>query len=113
MLSREALKRLIYWLLAGSKGGPTRLLIILRLRDGPANANQLANELKLNYKTIQHHLEILLQNRMVVAEGARYNVVYTISPELESNMDIVESIIDELARRKAGGLERWAWGLYG
>jgi DNA-binding transcriptional ArsR family regulator len=112
-LSREALKRLIYWLLAGSRGGPTRLLIILKLRDGAANANRLANELKLNYKTIQHHLEILLENRLVVSEGSRYNVVYSISPELESNMDIVESIINELARRKTGGLERWVWGLSG
>lgn len=112
-MSREALKRLFYWLLAGSRGGPTRLLIILRLRDGPANANQLATSLKLNYKTIQHHLEILLENRMVVANGEKYNVTYSISPELSHNMDILESILDELARLRMGRLERWAWGLSG
>lgn len=112
-MSQEALKRLFYWLLVGSRGGPTRLLIILRLRDGPANANQLATSLKLNYKTIQHHLEILLEHRMVVASGERYNVTYSISPELSQNMDVFESILEELIRLKAAPLERLTWGLSG
>jgi DNA-binding transcriptional ArsR family regulator len=107
------LRRLFYWLLVGSKGGPTRLSIILKLKDGPANANQLATSLKLNYKTVQHHLEILVENRMVVASGGRYNVVYSISPELWENMDILESIIQEVSRLKGGRMERWAWGLSG
>ncbi|MEM3122646.1 MAG: winged helix-turn-helix domain-containing protein [Nitrososphaerota archaeon] len=113
LLSHEGVRRLFYWLLVGSRGGPTRLLIILKLRDGPANANQLAASLKLNYKTIQHHLQILLDNRMVVASGEKYNVTYSISPELAQNMDILESIVVEVARLRGRWVEGWAWGLSG
>ena len=89
------------------------MLIILRLKDGPANANQLAAHLKLNYKTVQHHLEILTENRLVVPSDGKYNVVYSLSPELLENLDILQSIINEVGRVKGVQLEKWAWGFIG
>ena len=90
----ESLRRLFWWLLVGSRGGPTRLQILMVLREGPANANQIATRLGLNYKTVQHHLRILEENRMIISEGGKYNVIYRLSPELLDNIDILDSVIE-------------------
>lgn len=84
----------------GSKGGPTRMQILMLLRQGPANANQIAVKLNLNYKTVQHHLKVLEENRMIVPEGERYNVTYRLSPELLDNIDILDSIIESISSGK-------------
>lgn len=60
------LKYVLGWLIAGTRGGATRAQIILALKDSPRNANQLANLLGVDYRTIRHHLEILEKNRIVV-----------------------------------------------
>jgi len=85
------------------------LQILLILREGPANANQIASRLNLNYKTVQHHLRILEENRMVVSEGGRYNVMYRLSQDLLDNMDVFESVVREIelkiSREEVGS--RW------
>jgi DNA-binding transcriptional ArsR family regulator len=57
------LKYLLGWLIAGSRGGLTRAKIIEELRENPQNANQLANSLGMDYRTIRHHLKLLQKNR--------------------------------------------------
>ena len=74
--------------------------ILMLLRQGPANANQIAVKLNLNYKTVQHHLRVLEENRMIVSEGERYNVTYRLSPELLDNIDILDSIIKSISSSK-------------
>ncbi len=106
-LKDKPIRRLFWWLLAGTKGGPTRLLILMRLRDEPANANQLANALKLNYKTVQHHLEILLDNRLVERDDRRYDVRFRLAPIVTENMDVLESIIDETLSKHAKATIAW------
>ncbi|HIQ29519.1 MAG TPA: ArsR family transcriptional regulator [Candidatus Caldiarchaeum subterraneum] len=96
----ESIRRLFWWVLVGSKGGPTRMQILMLLRQGPANANQIAVKLNLNYKTVQHHLKVLEENRMIVPEGERYNVTYRLSPELLDNIDILDSIIESISSSK-------------
>ena len=108
----ESLRRLFWWLLVGSRGGPTRLQILMLLREGPANANQIATRLGLNYKTVQHHLRILEENRMIVSEGSRYNVTYRLSPELLDNIDILDSIIED-ARIKHREVNNHSWARSG
>ena len=49
-------KRLLWFVFAGSRGGLNRLKIISKLKNNPFNINQLANELGLDYKAIQHHI---------------------------------------------------------
>ncbi len=87
------LRKLLIWLLYGSKGGPTRAKIILALRRRPMNPNQLAKELKLNYKTVIHHLEILRKHGLVSRLEESYGAPYFISDALEKNWEIVESIL--------------------
>ena len=80
-------KRLLWWLLAGSRGGVNRARIILTLHDMPANANQLAEELGLDYKTIRHHLDVLVKNGVLVPQGEGYGMVYFVSDDIEANFD--------------------------
>src|SRR5215470_13456276 len=53
------LKRLLWYLLGGTRGGPTRAEVLRILRERPLNANQLAETMRVDYKTIQHHLGVL------------------------------------------------------
>ncbi|MCX8200728.1 MAG: winged helix-turn-helix domain-containing protein [Candidatus Caldarchaeum sp.] len=100
-MADRPLRRLFWWVLSGTRGGPTRLLILMKLRDGPANANRIAASLRLNYKTIQHHLEILLENRFVEADEGKYDVKYRLAPIVLENMDILDSIIEEAFKARA------------
>jgi predicted ArsR family transcriptional regulator len=48
-------------LIEGTRGGKTRALILRHLAEKSYNANQLATTLNLDYKTIRHHLEVLVK----------------------------------------------------
>ncbi len=52
--------KIVFWLLfVGSRGAANRIRIMSVLRNRPRNRNQLATELDLDYKNIQHHIKIL------------------------------------------------------
>jgi DNA-binding transcriptional ArsR family regulator len=79
------MKQLLWYLLAGTRGGEMRARILLMLKRRPINAHQLAIALKVDYKTIQHHLRVLLDNHVLTAVNkGGYGAVYFLSPELES-----------------------------
>ncbi|MFW9984912.1 MAG: winged helix-turn-helix domain-containing protein [Candidatus Odinarchaeota archaeon] len=93
------LRHLIGWLIAGTRGGITRGLIILELKEMPLNANQLATSLELDYHTIRHHLKLLNENGMIVSIGESYGVTYMLSPHLEANYEIFEEIWEKTRKR--------------
>ena len=66
-----AFKRVLMYLLVGSKGGPNRLQMIKLLKEEPMNANKMGERLGLDYKTVQHHLKILKENNVVVTSAGR------------------------------------------
>lgn len=61
-------KRLLWYLVASTRGGINRARIIELINSHPANANQIAQELKLDYKTVVHHLDVLSQNGLVITD---------------------------------------------
>ena len=93
-------KRLLWFVFAGSRGGLNRLKIISKLRENPFNINQLAKELSLDYKAIQHHIRVLEKNNMITKIGEKYNVTYFISTYLEVNMEAFEEIEGKLDKSK-------------
>jgi len=93
-------KRLLWFVFAGSRGGLNRLKIISKLKENPFNINQLAKELGLDYKAIQHHIRVLEKNNMISKVGEKYNVNYFISTFLEVNMGIFEEIEGKLDKSK-------------
>ena len=90
------LRRLLWYLLGGARGGENRARIIHELHIRPSNLNQLSNSLKLEYRTIQHHVNILVKNSLVLSQGERYGLTYFLTPFLESHMDVFEEICKKL-----------------
>lgn len=96
MASDPYVKRLLWFIFAGSRGGLNRLRIIAKLREQPLNTNQLAKELGLDYKAIQHHIRVLKKNNLISEVGEKYGILYFISTFLEVNMKAFEEIEGKL-----------------
>ena len=94
------LKYLLGWLIAGTRGGVTRAKILETLRENPQNANQLANSLEMDYRTIRHHLKILQKNRIITSAGNGYGTTYFLSPEMEENYGLFEEIMNKLWKKQ-------------
>jgi len=74
------MKHLYWYLFAGTRGGMTRIKIVHEIEHEPINANRLAEKLQLDYKTVRHHLKVLMKNRLIIAEGY-YGANYFVAPE--------------------------------
>lgn len=85
-------KRVLWYVFAATRGGPTRIRIVDFLRERPYNINQLSTELKMDYKTIQHHIKILEDNKIIVPEEKKYGTIYFYSPTFEQAMHVFEEI---------------------
>jgi len=90
------LRRLLWYLLGGTRGGENRARIIHEIRNRPSNLNQLATKLSLEYRSIQHHIEVLKKNALVSSQGERYGLTYFLTPWLESNIGIFDEIAKKL-----------------
>jgi DNA-binding transcriptional ArsR family regulator len=84
----------LWYVLTGTRGGRNRIRILRTLDDRPRNANQLAEELDLDYKTVRHHLDVLVENDILVKSGDDYGAVYLPSDRARRHWDVVERIID-------------------
>jgi len=93
-------KRLLWFVFAASRGGLNRLKIISKLKENPLNTNQLAKELSLDYKAIQHHIKVLGKNNMITKVGEKYGITFFISTFLEVNMESFEEIERKLDKSK-------------
>ena len=60
------MRKLLWWVFAGTAGGPNRARIVMALNERPYNAHQLAEKLGLNYKTVRHHLKILMKTTLLL-----------------------------------------------
>ncbi len=93
-------KRLLWFVFAGSKGGLNRIRLISAIRKTPLNTNQLAKELGLDYKAIQHHLNVLDKNNLITKVGDKYGATFFISTFLEVNLETFDEIVTKLEKSK-------------
>lgn len=91
------LRRLLWFLLGGSRGGSNRARVIRRLREKPSNQNQLASDLGMQYKAVQHHVKVLVKSSLIVSAGEKYGVTYSLTPWLESRFDMFEEVCKKLS----------------
>lgn len=100
-VSEIHLKRILWYVLAGTRGGLMRIKIIELIKDRPYNANQIKEALKVDYKTVQHHLRVLVENRILTtSEEKKYGSVYFLSPMIEKNVHIIDEIRIKLGKSK-------------
>jgi DNA-binding transcriptional ArsR family regulator len=98
MLS-SAVRRILWWVFTGNRGGPNRARIIIAIKERPLNANQLSQLLGMDYKTIRHHLSVLMKNRLILEVGEGYGSMFFISPELEQNYEEFKGIWERIGSK--------------
>jgi DNA-binding transcriptional ArsR family regulator len=86
----------LWYVLTGTRGGPNRARILRAVDEQPRNANKLAEELDLDYKTVRHHLDVLVDNDVVEKTGEEYGAVYMPTDRARQHWDTVEEILTEL-----------------
>ncbi len=94
------MKNLVWYLLVGTRGGETRARILVTLKKRPMNAHQLAQALRLDYKTVQHHLRVLQDNNILTTiNKGRYGAAYFLSQEMESLWNDFLSIWEQVGKK--------------
>jgi len=73
------MRRVLWWLICGSRGGRNRLRTVQTLDETLMNINQLSNALDLNYETTQHHLERLVENDVLTAMRDDYGKTFFVT----------------------------------
>ena len=91
----QQIKMLLWSTFAGSKGCINRVKIVSQLRKTPLNTNQLSKQLRLDYKVIERHLDILDEYGFVIKVGDRYGTTYFLSSLLESNLNLFDEVADK------------------
>ena len=81
---RMGMKQVLWWLIAGSKGGINRARIIQLLHQRPYNANQITQSLHLDYKTIRHHLEVMKKHQVIRSTEEGYGAMYFLTEQMEA-----------------------------
>jgi DNA-binding transcriptional ArsR family regulator len=89
-------KYIILYLLTGTRGGENRLRILKELEKEPINANKLKEKLKIDYKTVQHHLRVLVKHRFVKNSDQKYGDLFYLTDELLRNKEIIEEIWEKV-----------------
>ena len=86
----------LWYVLSGTRGGANRARILRTLDERPRNANQLAEALDLDYKTVRHHLDVLADNNVITDSGDDYGKVYLPSEAARVHWETVEEILEEV-----------------
>lgn len=92
-------RKLLLYLFTSTRGGFTRLRIIIHLIEQPYNTHQLAKQLDLDYKAVQHHVKVLEKNNMISKIGDKYGAIFHLSNFLEINIGALDEAIDKLDRK--------------
>jgi DNA-binding transcriptional ArsR family regulator len=87
------MEAVLWYVLTGTRGGPNRARILRTLDERPRNANRLATDLSLDYKTVRHHLDVLVENGIVTTSGDEYGAIYLPSERVRQRWELVETIL--------------------
>ena len=77
----------LYNMILGNGSSKTRILILDEILKQPYNANQLSKKLKLDYKTIKYHMEIICKYQYATEEKFGKYTYYHPSDKLIKHFD--------------------------
>ena len=92
-------KMILWFIIAGTKGGINRAKILNLIKDAPMNANKIATALNLDYKTIVHHVKILSKNDLVVKAEKDYGAEYQLTQIMKENQSVLEEIMQKIGTK--------------
>ncbi|MWG34193.1 winged helix-turn-helix domain-containing protein [Halomarina oriensis] len=90
------MEKALWYLLAGTRGGANRARIIRALSERPRNANQLSECLNVDYNTVRHHLDMLLEHDVVETGGGDYGKLYFLTDRFEYHRERFEEITEHI-----------------
>jgi predicted ArsR family transcriptional regulator len=90
------MEKALWYLLTATRGGENRARIIRKLSERPRNANQLADELEVSYKTVRHHLDTLADHDVVEPGENKYGKLYFLTDRFRQHWETFERITEEL-----------------
>lgn len=88
------MRNTLKWLIGGSRGGDNRLRIIRLLAEQPRNRNQIAEELDLDYSTVQYHLDRLVEYNILENHDENYGKLFFLTEQMEQHMDVLDDIVE-------------------
>jgi len=92
----RGMKKALWYLLTATRGGANRARIIDALTERPKNANELAEELDVGYKTIRHHMEQLEEHDVVESGEEDYAKLYFLTDRFDKYRDTFEDIVEQM-----------------
>jgi DNA-binding transcriptional ArsR family regulator len=90
------MEAVLWYVLTGTRGGENRVRILQALDERPRNANQLAEDLSLDYKTVRHHLDVLMDNDILTNSGDDYGAIYMPTEQARDHWDVIERIMEQV-----------------
>jgi DNA-binding transcriptional ArsR family regulator len=92
-------KRAMVYLFMGTRGGRNRVKIVELVKSQPSNSNRISELLSLDYKTVQHHVKVLSENGVLVAnEQGGYGAMYFLTPYFEKHYDLLRGMWAEFGQ---------------
>lgn len=86
------MEKALWYLLTATRGGENRVRVLRALSERPKNANELATELDLDYKTIRHHLDMLDDHGVIETSDEQYAKLHFLTDSFERNRETFEEI---------------------
>ena len=90
------MEKALWYLIAGSRGGENRARIVRLLDERPRNANQLADDLDVDYNTVRHHLDKLTDHDVVETGGDEYGKLYFLTDRFEHHREEFETVLEAM-----------------
>ena len=88
--------KVLWYLIAGTRGGPNRARILRELATRPRNAHQLADTLDLEYNTVRYHIDMLLDHGVVEAGEQDYGKPYFLTDQFQAHWETFETITEHM-----------------
>jgi predicted ArsR family transcriptional regulator len=91
---------ILWHLLTGTRGGPTRARILFAIQHLPKHALRLANDLHLDHSTVQHHLAILTSHQIVepLPGTGRYGQAFRLTAGTKAVWDEFAPVWEDVQR---------------